>query len=55
MTAHEQLSNAEAGSIPFEVSLAQLAIDGLINESVGRMNEIRKDSIMRAVAAGRCR
>ncbi|WP_422390173.1 hypothetical protein [Arthrobacter sp. N1] len=41
--------------IPFEVSLAKLHLDGVLNESVGRQNEIRKDSFMRAVAAGRRR
>ncbi|MHA7191070.1 hypothetical protein ACX80N_12350 [Arthrobacter sp. MDT2-16] len=50
-----QLNNAETGSIPFEVSPAQLHLDGLLNESVGRQNEIRKDFFMRAVATGRRR
>lgn len=48
-----QLSDRESGSIPFEVSLANLVLDGKIMESTAVRAELRKDSVREQMKAGR--
>lgn len=48
-----QLNDRESGSIPLEVSLAKLVMDGVVMESVASRAELRKGSVMEQIRAGR--
>lgn len=48
-----QLLARDGGSIPFEVSLVNLVLDGIINESTAQAAEITAGSYLRQKAAGR--
>ncbi|MBG0738867.1 Flp pilus assembly complex ATPase component TadA [Paeniglutamicibacter antarcticus] len=48
-----QLLAKDSGSIPFEVSLVNLVLDGIINESTALDAELTEGSYMRQKAAGR--
>ncbi|GAA4035661.1 type IV pilus twitching motility protein PilT [Arthrobacter methylotrophus] len=48
-----QLLSKDSGSIPFEVSLVNLVLDGVINESTALDAELRNGSYLRQKEAGR--
>lgn len=48
-----QLLAKDSGSIPFEVSLVNLVLDGIINESTALAAELKEGSYLRQKAAGR--
>lgn len=48
-----QLNDKESGNIPFEVSLARLVLDGIVNEKTAERSELRAGSFKRAFLAGR--
>jgi twitching motility protein PilT len=48
-----QLLARDSGSIPFEVSLVNLVLDGIINESTAAAAELTDGSYLRQKAAGR--
>jgi twitching motility protein PilT len=48
-----QLNDKDSGSIPLEVSLAKLVMDGVVMESVATRAELRKDSVRDQIRSGR--